>query len=105
MKPIFTSYRISDKIIKAGNTNLEDTLGEFMDSIITDEDLKLILLGNLGYYHDNPYELSLSYYSMAQNSYYLGGGNFIQGGSQVLSDYLMNFITKKRGESTSESFG
>ncbi len=75
----------------------DTTLGEFIDSIISDEDLKLILLGNLGYYHDDPYELSLGYYSMAQNSYYQGGGNFIQGGSQVLSDYLMDFISANGG--------
>lgn len=92
-------YRIENikKIIKQERDKPERTVGEFMDSILTDEDLKLILLGNLGYYHDNPYELSLNYYSMAQNSYYQGGGNFIQGGSQVLSDYLMNFITEKGG--------
>ncbi len=85
------------KIIKESRGEPEKTVGEFMDSIISDEDLKLILLGNLGYYHDDPYSLSLTYYSVAQASYYSGGGNFIQGGSQVLSDYLMNFILEKDG--------
>lgn len=92
-------YRLSNirKIIKESADQPESTLGEFMDSIIKDEDLKLILLGNLGYYHDDPYSLSLNYYCMAQNSYYEGGGNFIQGGSQVLSDYLMNFVSENGG--------
>ncbi len=85
------------KIIKQTGDQPENTIGEFMDSIINDEDLKLILLGNLGYFHDDPYSLSLNYYSMAQSSYYQGGGNFIQGGSQVLSDYLMKVISTRGG--------
>ncbi len=85
------------KIIKQTGDQPGKTIGEFMDSIINDEDLKLILLGNLGYFHDDPYSLSLNYYSMAQSSYYQGGGNFIQGGSQVLSDYLMKAISTRGG--------
>ena len=75
----------------------EISLGQFLDNIITDEDLKLVLLGNLGYFHDDPYSLSLNYYSVAQGSYFQGGGNFIKGGSQKLSDYLAAFITKYEG--------
>ncbi len=48
-------------------------LGDFLDSIIKNEDLKLILLGNLQYYHDDPYTMSLIYYSAAQASYFRGG--------------------------------
>lgn len=75
----------------------EISLGEFLDRIIDNEDLKLVLLGNLGYFHDDPYSLSLNYYSVAQGSYFQGGGNFIKGGSQKLSDYLAAFITKHEG--------
>ena len=75
----------------------ERSLGEFLDSIIGNEDLKLVLLGNLGYFHDDPYSISLNYYSVAQGSYYQGGGNFIRGGSQKLSDYLSGFISKNGG--------
>jgi len=85
------------KILKEEVNLPERNVGEFMDSIIGNEDLKLILLGNLGYYLDNPYKLSLNYYCTAQNSYYSGGGNFIQGGSQVLSDYLVSFVLKNGG--------
>ncbi len=73
-------------------------VGEFLDSIITDNDLKLILLGNLGYFHDDPYTLSLSYYSVAQGSYYSGGASYIKGGSQKLSDYLAGYIRNHGGE-------
>ncbi len=86
------------KIIKESGDKPEKSLGDFMDGIIKNEDLKLILLGNLGYFHDDPYELSLNYYSMAQSSYYQGGGNFIKGGSQMLSNYLAEAITSAGGE-------
>ena len=76
----------------------EKSLGEFLDSIISNEDLKLVLLGNLGYFHDDPYTISLNYYSVAQGSYYSGGGNFIKGGSQNLSNCLSDIITRNRGE-------
>lgn len=73
-------------------------LGDFLDSIIKDEDLKLVLLANLGYYHDNPYTMSLLYYAAAQGSYFSGGGHFIKGGSQKLSDYLASVIVSNGGE-------
>ncbi len=73
------------------------TVGSFIDSIIKDEDLKLTLLANLGYYHDDPYSASLIYFSVAQASYY-NGGYFIKGGSQKLSDYLAKVITDNNGQ-------
>jgi len=85
------------KIIKESAGEPERNVGEYLDSIINDEDLKLIFLGNLGYFHDDPYTLSLNYYSVAQGSYFSGGGNFIQGGSQVLSNFLADSIEKTGG--------
>jgi len=83
----------------AGGELVKDiSLGEFLDSVISNEDLKLILLGNLGYFHDDPYSISLTYYSVAQGSYFNGGASFIRGGSQKLSDHLANYITKHGGE-------
>ena len=77
--------------------NTFKTLGNFLDSIIQNEDLKLILQANIQYYHDNPYSMSLIYFSAAQASYYKGG-YFIKGGSQKLSDYLAKVITDNSGE-------
>ncbi len=74
------------------------SVGVFLDEIIGDEDLKLVLLGNLGYYHDDPYSLSWLYYLNAQSSYYGGTASFIQGGSQSLSDALSNLIKEQEGE-------
>jgi len=73
------------------------TVGSFIDSIIKDDDLKLTLLANLGYYHDDPYSASLIYFSVGQASYY-NGGYFIKGGSQKLSDYLAKVITDNNGQ-------
>ena len=42
------------KKAKESEGKTEITLGEFLDSIIKNEDLKLVLLGNLGYFHDDP---------------------------------------------------
>lgn len=86
------------QIMKQKQSDPEMTVGRFLDQIIQNEDLKLILLGNLGYFHDDPYSLSLGYYCMAQNSYYTGGGNFIKGGSQVLSNALAAVIHEQGGE-------
>lgn len=86
------------QIIKEKDFDSTVTIGDFMDSIISDEDLKLILLGNLGYFDDDPYNLSLAYYCMAQNSYYTGGGNFIKGGSQMLSNALADVIKSNGGK-------
>jgi all-trans-retinol 13,14-reductase len=77
---------------------IDISVGNYLDSIIHNEDLKLILLGNLGYFHDDPYSLSLGYYSVAQASYFLYGGSFIKGGSQKLSDYLAGYIKTHGGE-------
>jgi phytoene dehydrogenase-like protein len=76
----------------------EKSIGQFLDEIITHEDLKLVLLGNLGYYHDDPYSLSWFYYLSAQNSNYGGRSNYIQGGSQQLSNALADIIRENGGE-------
>ena len=76
----------------------EKNIGQFLDEIITSDELKLVLLGNLGYYQDDPYSLSWYYYLSAQNSNYGGRANYIQGGSQKLSDALVDIITAYGGE-------
>lgn len=85
------------KIMVANRDKPDKSVGEFLDEIITDEDLKLVLLGNLGYFHDDPYTLSWLYYLNAQGSYYGGRANFIKGGSQMLSNALMDIITAYGG--------
>ena len=74
------------------------SIGDYLDLLFDDELLKLALVSNLLYYHDDPRRLSLFWYSLAQGSFFAGGVHFVKGGSQVLSDYLANFIRKCGGQ-------
>jgi len=85
------------KIIAASDPGNDRSLGSWLDEITGNDDLKLVLLGNLGYFHDDPYALSYYYYITAQGSYYGGRANFIKGGSQKLSDALSDIITGNGG--------
>jgi len=85
------------KIMKESQGKNDKSLGEFLDEIISNEDLKLVLLGNLGYFHDDPYSLSYYYYLNAQGAYYSGRANFIKGGSQKLSNALVSIIEEYGG--------
>ena len=85
------------RVMVAHRNNPDKSVGTFLDEIISNEDLKLVLLGNLGYFHDDPYTLSWIYYLTAQGSYYGGRANFIKGGSQQLSNALSDIITTYGG--------
>ena len=74
------------------------SLGDFLDSIINDEDAKLALLANLQFYNDDPYALPLVNFAIAQGSYYSGGCYYIRGGSSSLTSYLAKLIKEFGGE-------
>ena len=71
---------------------------EVLDTVIDNEELKLILNSNVQYYNDTPDTLSFLLHAVAQHSYFNGGGWFIKGGSGRLSDYLATIITNNSGE-------
>jgi len=71
---------------------------EVFDSLFKSDELKLILNANIGYYSDNWAEFSFLMHAVAQYSYFNGGGWFIQGGSQNLSNYLKSVIMNNGGE-------
>ncbi|MFH0759495.1 MAG: FAD-dependent oxidoreductase [Bacteroidota bacterium] len=73
------------------------TLGRFLDHCISNETLKIILQGNLLYYHDDPYSMSMLFFAKAQASFIEHGGYFIKGGSQKLSDALAGVIRSYGG--------
>jgi len=77
--------------------NAKKSIGGFLDKIIKDDDLKLLLTANLGYFHDDPYSMAMLYFATAQDAYYAGSW-YIKGGSQKLSDYLASCITNNGGE-------
>jgi all-trans-retinol 13,14-reductase len=74
------------------------TVGDWLDKHIKNEQLKLILTTNILYFGDDPYNISMMYFSVAQGSYIGGGGHFIKGGSQKLSDYLAHSIEQMGGQ-------
>lgn len=81
-------------IVKGSNVSL----GDWLDKNINSEELKLIIQASMLYYHDDPYTMSLLYFSAAQSSYINGGGHFIKGGSQKLSNYLSRVIENNGGQ-------
>jgi phytoene dehydrogenase-like protein len=107
-KYLTTIYKIRDKVFRLPQKKVVQNLLTpffplfvpnvvFLDSIINDNNLKLVLLGNLLYYHDDPYTMSLIFFSVAQSSFF-SGAHYIQGGSQKLSNYLAGLITSNGGE-------
>ena len=63
-----------------------------------DEAVKFYLAANIGYYSDRPQTLSTVFYAIAQGSYHQGGGYYIKGGSQKLSDALVDIIREAGGD-------
>lgn len=78
--------------------SFKDTLGQFLDRIIKDEELKVILCANLHYFHDDPYTMSMIYYGAAQGGYYDNGAYYVKGGSSNLSNALADIIQENGGE-------
>lgn len=74
------------------------SVGDYLDTLFSNEDIKLFLLGNLGYFHDDPYSISLRYFSIAESAYFQGRANYIKGGSQKLSDRLVEIIREHGGK-------
>jgi len=71
---------------------------EVLDELVENEELKLILNSNIGYFHTTPDTFSILFHAIAQSNYYRGGGWYIKGGSQKLSDYLAGVIRDNGGE-------
>jgi phytoene dehydrogenase-like protein len=74
------------------------TLGEFLDETFCDEQLKILLALNAGFYHDQIYELSFLYFAIAQADFFSSGAYYIKGGSQKLSNALVKVIEQNNGK-------
>jgi len=81
-------------LLKYKNKNVAQVL----DSLTSNEELKLILNANIQYYNDSANTLCFLLHGVAQNSYLDEGGYFIKGGSYKLSEYLAQIIKKNGGE-------
>jgi all-trans-retinol 13,14-reductase len=75
------------------------TLGEVFGRLFgNNEAVKLALASNLSYYTDDPDTMPFIHFAVPQASYLTGGGHYIRGGSQVLSDRLVAIIREAGGE-------
>lgn len=70
---------------------LQDVFGD-------NEALKAAAAANLCYFHDDPATTSWASFAMAQGTYLLNGGVYVQGGSQRLSSALARAIRAAGGE-------
>ncbi len=73
------------------------SVGAYIDRLFQDNLLKVVLLANSTFYHDNPHELNILQFMASQASYFLGGVYYVKGGSQVYSNYLAKVITDNGG--------
>ena len=81
-------------LLKDMKKNLSEV---FQDLFGDDETIKLALAANLGYYADDPDKLWWLFYATAQGGFMTGGGYYIRGGSQALSDCLVKVIIEENG--------
>jgi phytoene dehydrogenase-like protein len=91
-----------ERVASAADTSGDDpplSLSQKLDSAFGDnEAVKCALAANLSYFHDDPGSLWWTFFAMAQGSYLLSGGRFVQGGSQRLSSALARAIRVAGGE-------
>jgi all-trans-retinol 13,14-reductase len=81
-------------ILREGRATLSEVMNELFGS---DETVKLALAANLEYYHSDPDRMPFLMYAVPQASYLLGGGHYLRGGSQALSDRLVALIREAGG--------
>jgi phytoene dehydrogenase-like protein len=74
------------------------SLAQKLDRVFGDnEAVKAAIAANLAYYHDDPATTWWPFFAIAQGGYLLGGGTYVQGGSQRLSSALARAIRTAGG--------
>jgi all-trans-retinol 13,14-reductase len=81
-------------LLREGRATVSEVLDELFGA---DEAIKLVLAANLSYFHDDPARMPFLRFAIPQASYLLGGGHYILGGSQALSDRLVALIREANG--------
>ena len=75
------------------------TVSEVLQRLFGDDEaVKFALASNLAYYTDDPDTMPFLAFAIPQASYLLGGGHYVRGGSQVLSDRLVAIVREAGGE-------
>lgn len=85
-------------LIRNRHTTLSEVFQHFFGD---DEAIKLILASNIAYYTDDPDTMPFIAFAIPQASFLLGGGHYIRGGSQVLSDRLVAIVRETGGQAES----
>jgi phytoene dehydrogenase-like protein len=79
--------------------DMRSSLSAVLERYFADnEALKIALAANLPYYSDNPDQMWWLAYAIAQGGFFCTGGSYLKGGSQTLSDGLVNIIREEGGE-------
>jgi len=81
-------------LYRYGRATVGEVLRELFDA---DEAIKFALAANITYYHDDPERMLFLRYAIPQASYLAGGGHYVRGGSQALSDRLVALIKEAGG--------
>jgi phytoene dehydrogenase-like protein len=81
-------------LLREGRATVKEVLDELFG---TDEAVKIALAANLGYFHDDPARMPFLRFAIPQASYLRGGGHYIRGGSQALSNRLVELISEADG--------
>ncbi len=96
--PLWWAIQFPQLLVSLIRDNNKD-IAQYFDELFGDnEDIKMILGANFGYYANDPTRLPKTVFTMAQTSYYVGGSHYIKGGSQALSDALIDIIKEAGGE-------
>jgi phytoene dehydrogenase-like protein len=82
------------QILKRNNKTVADLMQTHFDD---KEKIKISLAANIGFYSNNIEAFSAIYFALAQGSYHCGGGYYLAGGSQALSDALVAQIEAANG--------
>ena len=78
---------------------MRSSLSEILERYFGDnEAIKFALAANLPYYSDDPEQMWWLAYAVAQGGFLCGGGNYLKGGSQALSNRLVDLIGEAGGE-------
>ena len=73
------------------------TVGERLKKCIKDKDLQTLLMANISYYSDDPFNTNMVFFSAAQGGYFEGAYNIDDGGGQRLSNYFWKLIGQNGG--------
>jgi all-trans-retinol 13,14-reductase len=82
-------------LLRDGHATLSEVLQRLFGD---DEAVKFVLASNIAYYTDDPGTMPFVAFAIPQASYLLGGGHYIRGGSQLLSDRLVAIVREAGGE-------